>query len=299
MSKSPLVWLGGKGRLAERILPLLPKPNRHLCYIEPFCGGASILFARPPVGIEVINDSNAELIHFFKTLRDKGDTLREYLQNTPYSRKIFEDWRELKNTTALPTIERAARFFFLSRASFMSSGATTNNRKASWAYARVDDSRPRSISKVVDQELLQIRDRLRHVYVENDDAIAVIHRFDAQESIFYCDPPYLPETRTGDGGYADELESHDELLDTLLQVRGMVALSGYPSKAYQRIEQTGWQRHDFAIECASGRTRESRDKRLSGGIDTRRTESIWINPALQKRLMQESSSQIPLFAETG
>lgn len=295
--KSPLVWLGGKGRLAERIKPLLPKPERHLTYVEPFCGGASILFSRKPAGIEVLNDASGDLVHFFKTLRDHGDVLREYLQNTPYSREVFEDWRAIQDTASLPSIERAARFFFMSRASFMAAGAT-GDRKPTWAYARVDDNRARSVVGVVDEDLLAVRDRLRQVYIEHGDALRVIARFDAPSTVFYCDPPYHPDTRSSSSGYLDELESHDELLDTLEEVRGMVALSGYPHPDYDRLEDHGWKRHDFALECPAGRTRESRDKRLSGEIDTSRTESVWINPALQKRLEQESSPQLPLFAET-
>ncbi|MHB8225062.1 DNA adenine methylase, partial [Acidithiobacillus sp.] len=135
--KSPIVWLGGKGRLAERITPLLPRPERHLTYVEPFAGGASILFSRRQAGIEVINDANRDIAHFFKTLRDDGDRLREYLQNTPYSRQVFEDWRGA-DPAMLPPLERAARFFYMSRSSFMASGAA-GDRKPSWAFARIDD----------------------------------------------------------------------------------------------------------------------------------------------------------------
>lgn len=292
--KSPLVWLGGKGRLAERITPLLPKPERHLCYVEPFCGGASILFSRPPVGIEVINDMNGELVNFFQVLRDDGDRLREYLQNTPYSRQIFEEWR-VSNPATLPPLERAARFFYLSRSSFMASGAA-GDRKPSWAFARIDDNRARSVMKVVDEELLKVRDRLRQVYIEHADALDVIHRFDAPQTVFYCDPPYHPDTRS-DGGYADELADHSALLGTLESVQGMVALSGYPHESYDRLIKKGWKRHDFDLECAAGRTRESRDNRLAGGFDTSRTECVWINPALQKRLARDWSPQVSLFDE--
>ncbi len=282
------MWLGGKGRLAERITPLLPLPERHLTYVEPFCGGASILFSRHPAGIEVINDMNGELVNFFHTLRDSGDALREYLQNTPYSREVFEDWRE-KSTDTLPPLERAARFFYLSRASFMASGAA-GGRKPSWAYARIDDNRARSVMKVVDEDLLKVRDRLRQVYIEHGDALDVIQRFDGQNTVFYCDPPYHPETRS-DGGYADELEDHDVLLDTLEAVQGMVALSGYPHPSYDRLEVAGWKRHAFDLECPAGRTRQSRDNRVAGGIDTGRTECVWVNPALQERLSRDWSPQ--------
>ena len=293
--KSPFVWLGGKGRLADKINALLPRPERHLTYVEPFCGGASILFSRIPSGIEVINDANSELVSFFRVLRDDGEALREYLQNTPYSREIFDEFRDAQ-PEALTPVERAARFFYLSRASFMASGGT-GDRKPSWAYARVDDNRARSFMAVVDEDLLAVRDRLRQVYIEHDDAIAVIHRFDCGNAIFYVDPPYHPGTRTSSGGYADELESHDELLDTLEVVQGMVALSGYPHPDYDRLEDSGWQRHDFRLECPAGRTRESSDNRKAGKFDTSRTECVWINPALQYRLRRENAQQGDLFAE--
>jgi len=298
--KSPLVWLGGKGRLAERINALLPRPERHLTYVEPFCGGASILFSRKPAGIEVINDANGEVVHFFKVLRDDGEALRKYLQNTPYSREIFNEWRDTQDATNMQAIPRAARFFYLSRSSFMAAGAT-GDRKPSWAYARVDDNRARSFMAVVDDDILAVRDRLRQVVIEHDDAIEVIRRFDCANAVFYCDPPYLPETRKS-GGYADELESHNDLLDTLLTAQGMVALSGYPHPDYDRLEAAGWQRHDFDLECPAGRTRESRDNRKAGKFDTSRTECVWINPALQARLRREHRNVHQgdlFFAEVG
>ena len=297
--RSPLVWLGGKGRLAERITPLLPRPGTHLTYVEPFCGGASILFSRRPAGIEVINDMNGEVVHFFQTLRDHGDALREYLQNTPYARAVFEDWRVL-DPTGLDPIERAARFFIMSRASFMANGAA-GGRLPSWAFARIDDNRARSVMKVVDDDLLKVRDRLRQVYIECGGGLDVIRRFDSPNTCFYCDPPYVMDTRKS-GGYADEMPEHDALLDTLTEVHGMVALSGYPHESYDRLEiDHGWKRHDFDLECQVGRTRESRGGKASGAIDTARVESVWVNPALQRRLVKDWSPQkaLDLFEEVG
>lgn len=286
--KSPLVWLGGKGRLAERINLLLPAPDRHLTYVEAFCGGASVLFSRRPAGIEVINDLNAEVVTFFQVLRDHGEELRAFLQNVPYARQLFEEWRG-PPPEGLSPLERAARLFYLSRSSFMASG----DRTPTWAYARVDDNRARSVKHVVDEELLRVRDRLRRVYIECDDALKVIARFDSPQTVFYCDPPYHPDTRR-DGGYRNELEDHDELLTLLEEVQGMVALSGYPHPSYDRLEVAGWQRHEFTLECATGRTRQSSANRIAGGIDTSRTECVWINPALQRRLQKERPPQAAL-----
>lgn len=109
--KGPIPYLGGKSRLADRILPLLPSPNRDHTYVEPFCGGASVLFARKPIGIEVLNDRNGDVVHLFRILRDRGDELREYLQNVPYARSIYDEWSNPRYVSR-DDIERAARTFF-------------------------------------------------------------------------------------------------------------------------------------------------------------------------------------------
>ena len=58
---NPIIpWLGGKRRLAYRLIPLFPP---HECYVELFCGGSALYFLRPvPAPVEVLNDINGELV---------------------------------------------------------------------------------------------------------------------------------------------------------------------------------------------------------------------------------------------
>ena len=44
MANPIIPWIGGKRRLASRILPLFPD---HGCYVEPFCGAAALFFLKP------------------------------------------------------------------------------------------------------------------------------------------------------------------------------------------------------------------------------------------------------------
>lgn len=54
IASSPIIpWVGGKRRLAKRLLPLCPD---HSCYVEPFCGAAALFFIKNPAKVEVIND---------------------------------------------------------------------------------------------------------------------------------------------------------------------------------------------------------------------------------------------------
>ena len=296
--KSPLPYLGGKSRMVEKILPLLPGPDRHLTYVEPFCGGASMLFARRPVGIEVINDRNGDVIHFFRILRDQGDALRRYLQNTPYARAIYQEWSD-PHYACVDELERAARTFFLARASFMAMAQREEDRApVGFAVAKYLDNRARAMMNKVDDDLCSIRDRLRHVVMENEDVLEIIDRYDSENAVLYCDPPYVEETRKG-GGYAFEYsdEDHGRLLERLKQSPGYVAISGYTHPIYAKaLESQGWERHDFPWFCNSVRNvgpgkKEDRD------LDARRMESLWLNPRLREYHHSRSTRQSVLDLE--
>lgn len=60
--KTPISYYGGKQKLATHILKRTPE---HRLYAEVFTGGAAIFFAKEPSEIEVLNDTNKELINFY------------------------------------------------------------------------------------------------------------------------------------------------------------------------------------------------------------------------------------------
>lgn len=267
---SPIRRFGGKIRMTRNILDYLPRAHRGSTYVEPFAGSAAVLFARPSIGVEVINDMDGEVIHFFRTLRDHADELQYLLQSTPYSRALHDEYSGIDPRT-LSSVERAVRFFYLSRTSFMA-----DLENPSFGFAKKLDNRADSMRHAVD-DLLTFRDRLRRVIIEHDDYAAILTRYDDPDTVFYCDPPYLDSTRKS-GGYVNDMESAEEhaiLLDRLVELQGYVALSGYPSELYaKRLETTGWTYVDFPVNCRSGRTRGVES------TDTARVERLWLNPKL-------------------
>ncbi|WP_267879309.1 DNA adenine methylase [Methylobacillus glycogenes] len=66
MQALPVIpWLGGKRRLADKLLPLFPQ---HECYVEAFCGGAALYFLKNPSPVEVLNDINGDLVSLYRVL---------------------------------------------------------------------------------------------------------------------------------------------------------------------------------------------------------------------------------------
>src|SRR5258708_536130 len=50
---SPMSYIGGKRRLAKRIVALFPP---HVTYCEVFLGGGQVFFRKEPSKVEVLND---------------------------------------------------------------------------------------------------------------------------------------------------------------------------------------------------------------------------------------------------
>jgi DNA adenine methylase len=75
----------------------------------------------------------------------------------------------------------------------------------------------------------EIARRLLRVQIENRPATDVIRLYDGSKTLFYCDPPYLHDTRGDDKAYGFEMDEgrHRELAKAANECRGMMAISGY------------------------------------------------------------------------
>lgn len=87
MLNSPIKWVGGKSRLRQQIIRLLPS---HTCYVEPFCGAAWVLFAKPPSKVEIINDIDGDLINFFRVVKSNPEEFIQSFNWDLVSRSEFE-----------------------------------------------------------------------------------------------------------------------------------------------------------------------------------------------------------------
>src|SRR5258708_4595829 len=111
----PLPYVGGKNRLASQIVSLLPE---HLTYVEPFCGGAQVLFHKTPSNVEVLNDLNYDIVNFFRVCQWHYEELIRYLRFCLVSRKLHE-LHVKTDPSSLTDIQRAGRFFYLQKNSFV------------------------------------------------------------------------------------------------------------------------------------------------------------------------------------
>lgn len=278
----PLGYFGGKYHLVNKLLPLLPP---HRIYVEAFGGVAHLLFSKQPAYIEVYNDVDSHLVNFFRVLRDpeKFERFHRLAYLTPYSREEYSNcYDRLFGDASEPIaddVERAWAFYVAVRMGFNGftdykswSNSLVRNKAAKWA--RGIDILP------------EISHRLRTVVIENRDFRELFPLYDTDDTLWYLDPPYVPDTRRS-GRFRHELslEDHQELVQRILQLRGMVILSGYRHAVHQPLEEAGWDvRHFQATICAS---RITRTNTLPDGRKQQRTlriETVWLNPQAVGRL---------------
>ena len=107
--RGPLSYIGGKNRIANKIIEIFPE---HTTYVEPFAGGAQVLFHKEPSKAEVLNDLDKDIVNFFRVCQLHYEELLRYLRFILVSREWFTLF-EAQTPATLTDIQRAARFFYL------------------------------------------------------------------------------------------------------------------------------------------------------------------------------------------
>lgn len=229
--KTPVSYYGGKQKLAPIIVPLIPP---HKLYAETFIGGGAVFFSKPPSHIEVINDTNKELINLYWVLQNRFIELERIVSVTLHSRTLHNDAHVVYNSPHLfDEIKRAWAVWVLSTQSFSSM------LDGSWGYDKTDNTTTKKISNKRNEFSEQYALRLQNVQLECADALYIITSRDTIDSFFYCDPPYFNSDMGHYDGYSEQ--DFENLLKTLASIKGKFLLSSYPSSLLERyIKQYGW-----------------------------------------------------------
>lgn len=235
--KTPISYYGGKQKLLSTILSKLPQHN---LYCEPFLGGAAVFFGKQPSEVEVVNDTNKELMNFYRICKEKFVDLQTMVRVTLHSRKAHQDANVIyANPHLFTDVQRAWAVWVLSAQSFSAM------LDGSWGYDKSKGTTSLKIKNKREQFTEQIAIRLQDVQLECADALYIIKSRDTENSLFYCDPPYF----NSDCGHYDGYTASDfeELLKTLAAIKGKFLLSSYPSPILkQYAKANGW--HQWSLE---------------------------------------------------
>lgn len=228
--RSIFKWAGGKFGVLEQIFRYLPEGKR---LIEPFVGGGAV-FMNAGYQENLLNDVNADLINFYKTLQREAHSL------ITLAHRFFQDYNTQKgylavrnafNKQVYDDLHRAAAFLFLNRHCF--NGLTRYNQAGEFNVGYGKYKTPYFPLQEM-EAFLGAEGRSEFVC---GDFAAVIEAA-GEGDVIFCDPPYepLPNTEgfTNYSGHDFKFEEQKRLVSLLTDAhrRGakvLITNSGAPN----------------------------------------------------------------------
>ncbi|MDA8192402.1 MAG: Dam family site-specific DNA-(adenine-N6)-methyltransferase [Thermaerobacter sp.] len=232
-----LKWAGGKYRLVPRIRALLP-PGRRL--IEPFAGSGAV-WLNTDYPQALLADVNSDLILLYRTLQQQGQEFIAYCRgyftpehNTADSyyalRRRFNETSDLR--------DKAALFLYLNRHGF--NGLCRYNAAGGFNVPFGRYSRP----YFPEEELRYFAVKARSVEFLRAD-FRVVLAAASRGDVVYCDPPYVPLSRTANftdyaaGGFGDRDQEDLAALAQTLGAQGIpVLISNHATAFTERVYKT-------------------------------------------------------------
>ncbi|WP_434221937.1 DNA adenine methylase [Limnospira platensis CENA597] len=262
--KPLLSYYGGKQRIGSKILQYFPP---HKIYVEPFAGGATLLFLKPLPTVtnqddykECINDTSNLLINLYRVAKKYPIELNNEIQATLYSQSEHNKAKIIcKNPAKYSDIELAWAYYINITQGF------SHQLNTGWSTSKIGQSQVATfIAKKA--RLSEALERLEKVHISCEDAIKCIERWDSPDTLFYCDPPYPGSTQGHYSGYT--IKDWTKLCHTLDCITGNYIVSNY----HQMIEpQSFTQKIEINTVMSASHKKDVKKKR---------TEVLWVKSNL-------------------
>jgi DNA adenine methylase len=241
--KPPLSYYGGKQQLAAVILGLIPP---HRLYCEPFLGGGAVFFAKEPAKIEVINDTNGEIVNFYQVVQDDFKALQKEIALSLHSRMQHRHARVIyDNPELFDRVKRAWAVWMLANGSY------GHKLTGGYGYGRAGNNHAVSMDNKRAGFSAGLANRLKCAQIESCDALRIIKSRDTADAFFYLDPPYVGADQGHYDGYTQE--DFNALLAVLRGIKGKFLLSSYRNKSLADVaKKDKW--HTIEIRMSSTMT---------------------------------------------
>ena len=259
--------LGGKVTLTKKLLPFLPEATT---YVEPCMGFFTLGLNYAHPCHKVAYDLHPRTVNLLWVIQSQVWDLVSAINDSPRDGQALE--RCWESCVDVDPLEDARRWYWVSAGTYSGAGSRWNT---SFTPARIERCQHHTAN-----HLHVVSRRLRGVSILQGDGLRFAHRHASPDTLFYFDPTYEnsvrgakdnraknPEKSLTRNQYAYETDQ-SALLETVLNLKGMVVVSGYPNGRYDDALE-GWVTKDF----------DSYDS-----AQNKRTERIWINRAAWSRL---------------
>lgn len=193
-------WAGGKTKIAAQVADMFAHRNCRR-YIEPFVGGGAVFLEmasraalRTGAGEggywASLSDTNGALIETYDAVRGDVSRLCDLLRNAAHTRELYERARKDAQVFGSGATGRAARFIYLNKTCF--NGLWRVNKKGEFNVPIGSYVRPVLFEE---ENLLAWSRFLKGASLWTDDFETMLDVARAGDFV-YCDPPYLPRSKT-------------------------------------------------------------------------------------------------------
>ena len=262
--RPPLKWAGSKYRIIDNILAVLPQGRR---LIEPFVGSGA-LFINSEHERALINDRNADLTNFYRTLKREGDDFiaesAKYFKITNNTEDAYYRLRDKFNSSREPS-KKACLFLYLNKHGY--NGLCRYNASGEWNVPFGRYAKPYFPAT----ELRHALHRLRKTRIENRDFETIMN--DAEPGdVIYCDPPYVPLSLTSNftaysaGGFSKDDQIRLAHVAAETARRGIPVVISNHATAFTESIYSGSTLHRLSVRrliSCNGDKRENADELLA------------------------------------
>lgn len=247
--RSPLKWAGGKKRVIDNILDILPMNGKQRL-IEPFVGGGSV-FLNTDFEEYLLIDMNSDLIALFNTIKSQSISFIKdasiffkghYNQAETYYtlRKKFNESND--------AYERSLLFLYLNRHGY--NGLCRYNKSGGYNVPFGRYKHP-YFPKV---ELQYFAKKAQRATFQQGDFAKAFQKI-KENDVIYCDPPYSPINRTANfTAYAGNCFTDDDqqrLVNCALEAKAQgipTVISNHHLKFTHQLYQEADKRKLFQVQ---------------------------------------------------
>ena len=200
--KSPLKYVGGKGKMLDHIIPYIPETTDVI--IEPFCGSAALSFSQDKPFY--LSDMSPELINFMKELRDNPYELytEAVKLSQSHSKEFYleaRQWDRLKGfSTSQPCTRnlRAARYLYIIYYGFNGLYRVNQKGYCNTPYGGDNRKYPDDIEQMLKDASKHLNTWCKGIFCQEFDDMSQLESIiDSGNEVFiFIDPPY----EEGDNG---------------------------------------------------------------------------------------------------
>ena len=179
MTSAPLLkWPGGKRKLVESILPVMPESFGS--YFEPFFGGGALFFAIKPKR-SLLSDKNVELMRAYSQVRDEPEAVIKALRGM---RNSESDYYRIRSSRPKGEVACAARLIYLTTLAFNGIYRVNLNGEFNVPYGQKKHLVPCDEVRIREASRLLAGATLAH-----DDFESALGKA-TKGDLVYLDPPY-------------------------------------------------------------------------------------------------------------